>query len=449
MSQVSFTTDNVLVAGDGNNELLFGGVASQLPVAWQTDASPLHLGRLGLYESARLQLDISASDFDDTPQSGHEINADVAAALRIRVDRGNDSLTVVGIQLDETEPYNWRPSNFGEVHAFATSLAPGDTCTVTLTDPNDTVATFLNRTVPFVEPTVPALDLAGRLDVLLPQYGDARRLRSLLTEVIGIVQSEIVDPLVLLDRAFNPDAASGVLLDWLGTRIGMPRPYVRSSDARYFGFGGTEPAGGRTFGQAPFFTTRALIEDVEPVNDQVYRPLIRARARRLRGGANRETLEAILAILWPDGGGFLNESGSVLGLTVNAPDRDLLFELASGSQFERLFPRPGGRAMVLVRQLALLSGTIDGRVIVLQYNQTLDAASVPTGGDFTVRNDGAIRSISSVQVVDSTVRITQQFAATAGQTVLLSYAAGNRPIRSAAGQNAANLTNRAITNITT
>ena len=295
---------------------------------------------------------------------------------------------------------------------------------------------------------MPTLDIASRTDLLLPQYDGATRMRALLSALIGVVQAEVVDPLERLERAINPDEASGVLLDWLGLRLDMPRPYVLNADARYFGFRGTEPSGGRTFGQAPFFSQRARVEDLEPIGDVVYRLLLKARARGRRGGANRETLEAILAILWPDGNGYLDETGDALLLCVSVPAENQLFDLVQDSQFDRIFPRPAGKAMSLARLPSLVSATIDGQSLVLTYNQNLDATSVPAASDFTVTNDGANRSLTNVAIAGAAVTLTQTFAATAGQAVLVSYTAGTNPIRSAAGHIVADLAGQMVTNNT-
>lgn len=195
-------------------------------------------------------------------------------------------------------------------------------------------------------PKTPEIDIASRIDLLIPQWTNATRMQALARNLIGIVQTEIVDPLLVIERAMNPDESEGILLDWIGERIGMPRPFVRSSDAEYFGFEGTGTDAGEPWESAPYYSLQARIEDVEPVGDRVYRLFLKARARRLRGGANRETLEAILAILF--GNGYLDESTSPMQLVV-ATDDDVTYGLASGREFARVFPRPAGRAMTMAK----------------------------------------------------------------------------------------------------
>ena len=195
-------------------------------------------------------------------------------------------------------------------------------------------------------PRTPDIDIASRIELLIPQYANAARMQALSRRLIKLAQDEIVTPLLALERAMNPDESSGILLDWIGERIGMPRPFVRSSDAEYFGFRGTVAAGGRTWGHAPFWSLRAHTEDVEPVGDATYRSFLKARARRLRGGANRETQEAVLAILF--GNGYLDESTDPIRLVVKT-ENDIIWGLAAGREFHRVIPVPAGRRMNMHR----------------------------------------------------------------------------------------------------
>ena len=182
------------------------------------------------------------------------------------------------------------------------------------------------------------------LRVLLVQYDDSPRLRGLVSGIVGVLEVQAINPLRVLERALNPVVSEGILLDWIGARLGLPRPTVASSDAEYFGFHGTEPEGGRTFGQAPFFTTQRGIEQVEPVGDATYRTLILARARRLRGSANRETIEAVLGILFGEGNGYINETTDPMSIVVTTQDT-IVWRLASDELFELLIPRPVGYQM--------------------------------------------------------------------------------------------------------
>ena len=179
-----------------------------------------------------------------------------------------------------------------------------------------------------------------RESLLLPQYAGATKFHALVRGIVAVLQGQVVDPLLAMSRGLNHVESEGILLDWIGGRIGLPRPSIPSADFVKFGFDGTMAAGGRTFGQAPFFTVARGVENVEPVGDATYRPLLAGRARRLRGGADRETIEAVLAVIWPDGDGYVDESGATVTLRVTAAD-DVVWGLVSGRLFAEADPAPG------------------------------------------------------------------------------------------------------------
>ena len=98
--------------------------------------------------------------------------------------------------------------------------------------------------------------------------------------------------------------------------------------------------------------------------------------------------------------------------------------------------------------------SVNGATLTLTYNETLDTAHVPASGAFTVTVAGSTRALADtnpVAVSGSTVTLTLSPAVTAGQTVTVSYAlpsqAANR-LQDAAGNEAATLTNQAVTNNT-
>ena len=193
-------------------------------------------------------------------------------------------------------------------------------------------------------------DLDAHIELLIEQYSESTKFQALLRGLIRIAKAEIADPLMEIARGFSPDASSGILLDLIGARIGMPRPFVVAADATYFGFEGTDQSSGpgRTFGQAPFFSRRAEIENVEPLGDKTYRFLLLARARRLRGGSDRETVEAVLAILFARGYAAENTGNGTVVISVET-DNELLYGLVTGSQQELVIPRTAGIAYTFTR----------------------------------------------------------------------------------------------------
>jgi hypothetical protein len=85
--------------------------------------------------------------------------------------------------------------------------------------------------------------------------------------------------------------------------------------------------------------------------------------------------------------------------------------------------------------------------VVLAYNETLNAASVPAPGDFTLAVLGG--SIDSVAISGRRVVLTLTESADDGNTSIeLDYTAGTNPIKDSAGNAAANLDDEGVTNVT-
>ena len=100
----------------------------------------------------------------------------------------------------------------------------------------------------------------------------------------------------------------------------------------------------------------------------------------------------------------------------------------------------------------LSTATVNGARLTLTYNEALDGTSVPAAGQFTVTVAGSAASLSAsnaVAVSGRTVTLTLASAVTAGQAVTMSYTVPtSNPIQDAAGNDAAALTNRTVTNNT-
>lgn len=97
----------------------------------------------------------------------------------------------------------------------------------------------------------------------------------------------------------------------------------------------------------------------------------------------------------------------------------------------------------------LVSAVIDaaGTTLTLTYDEALDTGSSPATGAFSLA--GTARTVSGVNVTGMTVVLTLSGAVAQGATVTVSYTAGASPIQDTAGNDAANLTNQAVTNNST
>ncbi len=93
------------------------------------------------------------------------------------------------------------------------------------------------------------------------------------------------------------------------------------------------------------------------------------------------------------------------------------------------------------------SSPANGLTLTIQYDETLDAASTPSAGAFSLA--GTSSTVSSVLVSGSTVVLTLNAAVLQSATVTLSYTPGGSPIQDAAGNDAAALVASSVTNNST
>ena len=98
----------------------------------------------------------------------------------------------------------------------------------------------------------------------------------------------------------------------------------------------------------------------------------------------------------------------------------------------------------------LVVATVDGTSMALIYSEALDEGSVPATAAYSVVVDSATGvAPSSVAVTGAKVKLTLSTAATSSDTVTVTYTKpGTNPLRDLAGNDAAALTGRAVTNNT-
>ena len=96
----------------------------------------------------------------------------------------------------------------------------------------------------------------------------------------------------------------------------------------------------------------------------------------------------------------------------------------------------------------LTTAAVNGASLVLTYNEALDTTSAPAASDYTVTVAGSQRTVSVVAIRGSAVTLTLSSAVTDGQAVTVSYTAGTNPVRDAARNDAAALSDQTVTNNT-
>ena len=108
---------------------------------------------------------------------------------------------------------------------------------------------------------------------LLDQWVRSPLVRELIYKALEMSEEQVLAFEEGFHRGQNVDLAEGVWLDWLGLRLGIPRPWLVVSDTDVFSVRGP----GRGFDQAPIQSARLPLRNTFPIEDPLYRKLIKAR----------------------------------------------------------------------------------------------------------------------------------------------------------------------------
>ena len=173
-------------------------------------------------------------------------------------------------------------------------------------------------------------------DLLISQWRFADNLRTIIQIHLDVKQEYLIGPLERTRELLQIDEADGVWLDWIGARLGLPRPWaIGLLDDRW----GFDNAG------TPFDQGRlSNLPDIEarsPIADLLYRNLLKARSVALLShgdvGSFRDAVEYIDA-------DAVVVDGHDMSFTVTTARRDAL-ELAGRVE---AIPRPAGVTMTII-----------------------------------------------------------------------------------------------------
>jgi len=90
------------------------------------------------------------------------------------------------------------------------------------------------------------------------------------------------------------------------------------------------------------------------------------------------------------------------------------------------------------------SAEVTDNVLTITYNRNLLTTSVPNASDYTLTGTDAV--VSNVAISGKTVVLTLDVNALVGEVVILNYTSGDNPVKDLESNEAANLTNKSITN---
>ena len=186
------------------------------------------------------------------------------------------------------------------------------------------------------------VDVTQYADLLISQYRSASRLRAFVEANLDIIQDEIIGPLSGLEYERHIDFAVGRWLDFIGIRLGLPRPNRLLTDTRFFGFGRGLDRG--TFGEVPFYSRAAELEALLPLDDVWFWSLLRGRAIAIRSGTSAVDIEAVCNAVF-SGGGYVVEGDRSVVVNV----RDHREGFVPVVRRANVIPRPAGVRMTIVQ----------------------------------------------------------------------------------------------------
>ena len=163
------------------------------------------------------------------------------------------------------------------------------------------------------------IDTNANAALLLQQWRGSPRMTALAEALLGVIDQELLQPLAALERQMRFDSASGVWLDHIGARLGMPRPATLVTDFDFFGF---DASGGVGFDQGIFATVNLALSPRVPVGDDYYRRLIRLRVETILGDGTIQSLESAARKVFPQA--QYRDHGDMTFTVVGVPTEDEL-----------------------------------------------------------------------------------------------------------------------------
>lgn len=122
---------------------------------------------------------------------------------------------------------------------------------------------------------MPCIDITNNSDLLITQYLESSKLKSIVNGFNSIMQQNQLKPLCDFEKGLAIDNAFGWLLNRLGANFGFKRPAIPSPANLYFGYNDN----GTNYDQAPFYY--GTKEPLVPVGDVLYKKLLKIWIRGL------------------------------------------------------------------------------------------------------------------------------------------------------------------------
>ena len=185
-------------------------------------------------------------------------------------------------------------------------------------------------------------DIAQRIDpeatasLIVYQWTDAVRLRALARGLLGTVNDYLTRPLAAMEEQTRIETAEGVWMDWIGERLGQPRPHTDLENYHFFGFEGSSGVG---FDQGILASVNPFLSPRVPVGDEFYKCILMIRSRFLLSDGSAPSLEHVLRAWFPEA---TVEDSQDMSITIDEFTEGLDPNLLQTIRITSMFPKPSG-----------------------------------------------------------------------------------------------------------
>jgi len=178
-------------------------------------------------------------------------------------------------------------------------------------------------------------DITNNSQYLTGRPREDATLKIIVDGVNALIQTGLIDFAEDIEKQSSVLTASGIWLDYIGSRLIFPRPRLNSDDFDVFGFDGH----GLGFDQAPFWAGQ---DTSVPVSDELYRVFLIARGGQLLTDCSIPSLNAILTAALRSGS-YIDHGNMTLDVVVDADLDSTGMELIIGSD---LLTKPAGVSLL-------------------------------------------------------------------------------------------------------
>lgn len=215
-------------------------------------------------------------------------------------------------------------------------------------------------------------DVSGNSSLLEGKPRESAELKAIVDGINGIIQDNLVDAADNIEKQISILTATGIWLDYIGSKIDYKRPRIAADDARWFGFDDS----GVGFDQAPFTPGG---DTKVGIGDEEYRALLIVRGGQLLTDGSIPSMDATIQGAFGNGH-YIDNGDMTLDVILDNSQPDLIIAAIVESG---LITKPAG---VRIREIYIrtLTGTFgfdgagvgfDQGVFVRTFAELLEGAA--------------------------------------------------------------------------